>query len=191
MGEMKVEASSVAASEARRDGVGLREVIGRLAIAIDEWLGPGDVASLRRLNSSQPGGGAFWRFAANLLDDQMPRVGPGRDAAERAWGAILAGMATTAGLNRGGARAGAALAEAGVSEGRFDRLLRSTGARLADEVRTAARFLASKGARVDWTDVARLVLAADDEIEAARRTLARAYYRALRGKKSGQGKTNS
>jgi len=93
---------------------------------------------------------------------------------------VLCCMATTAGMNRPGASAGDTLARAGLSEHRFDRLLRATGARLHDELRTVARFLASKGEAIDWTDLARLVLTDGSEAtETARRTLARAYYRTL------------
>jgi CRISPR system Cascade subunit CasB len=158
----------------------LRQVVGRLASAIDRELSAGTVASLRRLAPGEAGGAAFWQVVATCLDDQLPPGGEARDAAERRWAAVLCGMAITAGLNRLGRSAGQALAQAGLSEHRFDRLLRSSGDRLHDELRTVARFLSSKGEEVDWTDLARIVLTdGSSSSEAARRTLARAYYRTL------------
>ncbi len=158
----------------------LRQVIGGLMAALDRDLSPGGVAALRRLSPGDPGGTAFWRVVAGYLEGQLPPGGEARDLAEQRWASILCGMATTAGLNRFGRSAGEALADAGVSEQRFDRLLRATGARLHDELRTVARFVASKGEELDWTDLARLVLTDGTEAaELARRALARTYYRTL------------
>lgn len=158
----------------------LRQVIARLATAFDRDLSPGAMAALRRLSSGDAGGSAFWRVVAGYLEDQLPPGGEPRDVAERRWAALLCGMATTAGLNRAGRSAGEALAAAGLSEQRFDRLLRATGVRLHDELRTAARFVASRGEELDWTDLARLVLTeGTDAAESARRALARRYYRTL------------
>ncbi len=158
----------------------LRQVIGGLVTALDRDLSPGAVAALRRLSPGDAGGTAFWRVVAGYLDGQLPPGGEPRDLAEQRWAAVLCGMATTAGLNRFGRSAGEALAAAGVSEQRFDRLLRATGARLHDELRTVARFVASKGEELEWTELARLVLTeGTDAAEPARRALARTYYRTL------------
>jgi CRISPR system Cascade subunit CasB len=157
----------------------LRQVISRLAAALDRELSPGTVAALRRLEPSAFGNPAFWNVVTRYLDDQLPAGGEPRDEAERRWAAVLCGMASTAGLNRSGHSAGEALAEAGYSELRFDRLLRATGDRLHDGLRAAGHFLASKGVDADWTDLARLALSEGTEhAESARRALARTYYRA-------------
>jgi CRISPR system Cascade subunit CasB len=157
----------------------LRQVISRLAVAMDRELSPGTVAALRKLDPSSFGNPAFWHVVTQYLGDQLPAGGEGRDAAERRWAAVLCGMATTAGLNRPGRSAGEALADAGYSELRFDRLLRATGDRLHVGLRAAGHFLASKGEHADWTDLARLALTEGSErTESARRTLARTYYRA-------------
>jgi len=158
----------------------LHQVVGRLARTIDHELPGGTVAALRKLAPGEVGGGAFWRVLGDCLEDGLPQGdGEARSAAERRWAAVLCGMAITAGLNAG-PQAGSALASAGLSEHRFDRLLRASGARLHDEVRTAARLLASKGTPLDWTDLARLVLTDESEgSEPARRSLARSYYRTI------------
>lgn len=183
-----VTASTSAGSSAEAE---VREVVGRLAHAVDERLDPGDVAALRRLGTGDPGGPAFWKLVATHLEPRLPRAGEARDAGERAWAVILCGMALTAGLNRRGMRSGSALAAAGVAEGRFTRLLRAEGPRLADEIRAAARQLASSGTRVNWTELARLVLASGGPgVEPARRALARDYYRALHSAAKPAPKTN-
>jgi CRISPR system Cascade subunit CasB len=157
----------------------LRHVVSRLAVALDRELSPGTVAALRKLEPSGFGNPAFWNVVTQYLDDQLPAGGEARDGSERRWAAVLCGMATTAGLNRPGHSAGEALAEAGFSELRFDRLLRATGDRLHDGLRAAGHFLASKGEHVDWTDLARLALSeGSEQAEPARRALARTYYRA-------------
>jgi len=158
----------------------LRQVVGRLAAAIDRELSPGAVAALRRVAPGELGGAAFWQVLASYLEDDLPAGGDARTNAERRWAAVLCGMATTAGLNAIGHDSGRALAQAGLSDHRFDRLLRASGARLHDEARTAARLLASRGEPIDWTDLARVILTDDsDSAEEARRTLARSYYRVL------------
>jgi len=158
----------------------LRQVVTRIAGAMERELPAGDLAALRRLAPGEPGGAAFWKVLTYFVGEQLPTSGEARDQAERRWAAVLCGMATTAGMNRPGRAAGESLAAAGLSEHRFDRLLRASGDRLHDEVRTAARMLASKAESLDWTDLARVILTdGSDGAESARRQLARSFYRVL------------
>lgn len=154
--------------------------INRLDRAIRD-MPPGDVAALRRIAPEDPAAPAFWKVAAAHLDGALPRAdGLERDERERRWAAILSGMATTQGLHAPRRRAGEALAEAGYSELRFERLLRASGEPLFQEIRSAAKFLASKAVEFDWTDLAALVLSADGPgAEHVRRGLARSFYRSL------------
>jgi CRISPR system Cascade subunit CasB len=158
----------------------LAAVIGRIAAAVQRELSAGDVAALRRLTPEDPGVPAFWKVAAAHLEGALPAGGEARDEAERRWATVLSGMALTSGLHARGRRAGAALADAGYSELRFERLLRAKGDALLHEVRTAARFVASKAAALDWTELATLVLGAGgDSDDGIRRSLARSYYAQL------------
>jgi len=159
-------------------GESLASLIGKVATAIDRSLSPGDVAALRRLDPRDPADPAFWKVCAGWLGAALPpEGGPSRDEAERRWATILAAMAITAGQHDPRRHAGAALAEAGLSDLRFVRLLRARGDGLSDVLRTAAQFLASKAASFDWRDLALLVLSdgrADEED--VRRHLARSFY---------------
>jgi CRISPR system Cascade subunit CasB len=155
----------------------LASVLSKLTVAIGRGLSPGDVAALRRLDPRDPAHPAFWKVCAGWLEDSLPPEGPARAESERRWAAILAGMAMTSGLHDPRRHAGVALAEAGYSELRFVRLLRSRGDGLADELRAAARFLGSKAVPFDWRDLALLVLSEGREDEEdTRRHLARNYY---------------
>lgn len=159
----------------------LAEVVDIIAVRIESVLGPGDVATLRRV---VPGGEVpsfFWHLVFDVLEPRHllfegdERV---RDTAERRWLALVAGMATARGLHRRGVRLGRALVDAGVSEMRFLRLLRRQGDALLDEVATLARLLTAKRQVVDWLDVVKLVLSdGRDDAETVRRNIARDYYR--------------
>lgn len=163
--------------EARSPSLG--GVIGRLAHAMSREgpLGAGEVAELRRLEPHDPGSPAFWKVVAAYLEDSLPSGGERLDDAERRWAAILSGLATLGPLHRQGVRLGLALAEAGLSELRFVRLLRAHDEGLLHQARVTAKFLSAKGQPADWTGMARLVLSdgRDDE-ERVRRQLAREYY---------------
>jgi CRISPR system Cascade subunit CasB len=137
----------------------------------------GDVAALRRMKPGEIECPAFWKLAAVHLQDVLPAQGEARNKAERRWGAILAGLAEVVELHAPGRRLGHALAAADVAELRVLRLLRAHDDALLDMVRTIAHQLDSKAERVDWADVARLVLSdgrADEET--VRRSIARDFY---------------
>jgi CRISPR system Cascade subunit CasB len=164
--------------------VSLRSLMGMLAHATEKILSPGDLADLRRLGEGDIGSPAFWKVAALWLEPKgflRDQGGEARDAAERRWAFILAGLATLGHLHQPGYRLGRALAEAGFSELRLVRLLRSYDETLLDLVRITARQLAAKGQQVDWADAAELVLSdgADHE-ESVRRRVARDFYKHLK-----------
>lgn len=158
----------------------LGAIVGRIAGAIERGeLSPGDVASLRRLEPHDPSASAFWRVCALFLEPAaaLPANDPLRADAEKRWAGILNALAILQGCHRPGTPLGSALAEAGYSELRFSRLLRARDDVLLDEIRSGARFLASKAQPADLTDLARLVLSdgrADEET--VRRRIARSYY---------------
>jgi CRISPR type I-E-associated protein CasB/Cse2 len=140
-------------------------------------MGTGPRAELRRLRAD---GDDRWR-AATFYQLYAERIAPdyaGGAEHERAWAMILSGMARLD--HRPGHRAGAVLAEHGFAPLRFVRLLDADADHLDAELRAVISFLAAKGAKVDWTGLADLVLShASDRRDAVRRRLAADFYRAL------------
>jgi CRISPR system Cascade subunit CasB len=160
-------------SEARPS---LASVIHRLAAAIDRELPPGELAALRRRDLSAA---AFWRLTAHHLvpAGYLARHPPRSEWQEKAWAAVLGGMAHMRNLHQSGRRPGYALRDADFSELRFTRLLRARDEALLDALRNTAHYLASKGASVDWTDLAALALFQEgDAAERVRRDLARDFH---------------
>jgi CRISPR system Cascade subunit CasB len=161
--------------------VDLRDLVNRIARDIDQALGTGDVAELRRIRAHDIGQPAFWRIVATHLDPAgaLPTGEEARDEAERRWAVILATMAMLRGLHRPGRRLGHALVDAGVTEMRLLRLLRAHGEVLADAVRVTVHQLAQPALQVDVSEIARLVLSdgRSDE-ERVRRRVARDYFSA-------------
>lgn len=155
----------------------LASLIGRLAAELNE-ASTGELAELRRLVPDDPGGAAFWRIVVTRLEpDHLPGAGFQREQALRRWAVILRAMATLQGLHEPRHRLGAALAEAGVSEVRLNRLLRAGGETLFDQLRGVVHQLAATGIIVDLIGIARLVLSngrADEQ--AVRQTIANDYY---------------
>lgn len=147
------------------------------ALSARDRVSSGDLAELRRLDPERPPGAAFWKLALSyrLVDLDQPL-----DDHERRLTIVLRAMATLAGFHDPTVPLGAALAGAGFSELRFNRLLRADAARLPSAVRRMADFLASKGARADHRQIAWLVLTQDaDRAEQLRRRVARDYYSTL------------
>ena len=166
---------------------GLWPTIGRLAAAMKPKKGAldaGMVASLRRLDPASGVSPAFYQVAAYWLETELPHVDdPQRADAERKWAAILRTMALLAGLHVGQRHLGHALADAGYSDLRFERLLRAQDEILWDEIRRAAHYLVSKGQGCDQGHIARLILSdGRSDAECVRRDLARRYYGELRRK---------
>jgi CRISPR type I-E-associated protein CasB/Cse2 len=160
-----------------RERTDWREAVGKIAGEMARGDHPAaSLATLRRLDPEQPDGAAFWlliaKHAPAAFDD---------DRAARALAMVVQGMAIAhpfhlpIGVRR---RPGMAMAEAGVSEARLLRLLRTGGAQLPDELRRLARLMASKGedGRFDWSDMFDLVFC--PESEHTRSQIAKDYYRA-------------
>jgi CRISPR system Cascade subunit CasB len=157
----------------------LASLVGTLARAVERDLSPGDLAALRRLDPVDATTPAFWRACATYLQPAgaVPQSDPARSEVERRWAAILSSLAQMKGMHRGDASLGSALARAGYSDARFERLLRARDEALLRQARDAARFLSAKGQPANLADLARLVLSdgRTDE-ETTRRRTARDYY---------------
>lgn len=162
----------------------LKSVVGRVAHALGGELSAGDVAALRRLDPASALSPAFFRVLADMIEPsgRLPQGdGSARDGAERRWAAVTRVLALLAGLHAPRARLGDALAVAGYSELRFERLMRAHEERLWDEARRAAHYLATRAEPADHTGFAELILSDGREHgEAIRRRLARQFYAALR-----------
>lgn len=158
-----------------------RSAARRIAAAIaGGQVARGDVSALRRARPGDLGGPAVWKLAVRFLepDGLLHEEGPHRDAMERRWTALLAGMASAKSSGKG-RQLGSALADAKVSEARVLRLLRARGVALLRVVRTVVHQLDSSGTTIDWGELAELVLSEGkpEWQEAVRRRVARAYYR--------------
>jgi CRISPR system Cascade subunit CasB len=136
----------------------------------------GDRAALKRHAPGKPPPLAFYRLWLRHLGEELPAEQQTGAWALLAWGLALA----TAGSHQPRRALGTALAEAGFSESRLERLL-AAGADTRPELFAAlARFMASKGERFDWTEAARLLLTEDDDKrEAVHRRIASSFYRQL------------
>ena len=148
-----------------------------LAAAIAR-LDPGPAAQLRRGPLAETGAPAFW-----LLLSRFDLTALSRDL--DGWAAMLQGMAIL--TPKGGERtkpsahdpampAGCALAGAKFSELRLARLLSAPGATRRDLALRACRMLARESARIDWRQMARLILFGD---QATLRRVAADYYATL------------
>jgi CRISPR type I-E-associated protein CasB/Cse2 len=140
----------------------------------------GELAELRRLTPNDYGGSTFWRILITRLDPELPRGEPERSRALGQWAIILRALAELGALHHPRQSLGTAMAEAGISELRLNRLLRAGGEALFDEVRRITHQLVSAGVAVDTTDVARLVLSEGrSDALRVRQHIANDYYRQL------------
>jgi CRISPR system Cascade subunit CasB len=135
----------------------LAAAIGRAAGTIcSDGFPTGDRAKLRRMAPGQPLPLVFTRFALAHLPEGWERQPDD-------WAALLAGIAIMAPhAHRPRHGLGRALAEAGYSEARLERLLDADGETRRTLLLRAVRFLAAKGAPFDWHDAAQLLLTRDD-----------------------------
>jgi CRISPR system Cascade subunit CasB len=131
-----------------------------------------DRAALRRMTPSRRPPLAFFRLAYRALPADW-------EARRREWMTLVAGIALMGPRPHLSNRpAGLALAEAGLSESRLERLLAAEGEILSATLLRTAYFLGARGAPVNWADFARLLLVADkDEKESIRLAIARDFYR--------------
>ncbi len=156
------------------DRPSLSSLVGTLATRIERGLDPGDVAALRRLDPERPHATAFWWLLVGTI---YPEESPPQRQLQR-WARLLALMAQAAGLHRPDRSFGQALAEAGFSELRFERLLRANEENLWPYLRRAVGYLAAGGHAFDQVELARLVLTWDSERrERLLLSLAENYYR--------------
>jgi len=146
-----------------------------VARALEEGsIAPGDAADLRRLKPESLASPAFWRVVALHVAPHFERLSEDDEAR---WAVILNALAVLPGLDDPRRPLGAALRDAGFSELRFTRLLRAEHDRLADNVRSTARFLASKGEAANLAQLAELVLSAGrGHSEPVRRRIARDFF---------------
>jgi CRISPR system Cascade subunit CasB len=157
----------------------LASSIGHIVAILDaEHFPTGDLATLRRLSPSSPPSLTFYRFAFKHLPDNW-------EANRDAWQTLVAGIALLCPKpHRPDRSVGQALAEAGYSEKRLERLLAAEGETLHTLLLRAVRFLAAKNEACNWVDFARLLLSVDSaKQEQARLTIARNFYRYLPDKK--------
>ncbi|RKJ79766.1 MULTISPECIES: type I-E CRISPR-associated protein Cse2/CasB [unclassified Pyramidobacter] len=146
----------------------------------------GERAELRRMNPTKDGvrPPVFWRLLCEygILGDAENSLNEG---AEKAWAAVLQGMAMTA-QNCRGARddfgtalgsmedAGDALAR------RFDLLMRTEGDRFFDLLRHLLKLACSKDCAFSWTALASLcVVSEENERANVRSALTKSFYLAL------------
>ena len=160
----------------------LGSAVGKINAIIYDGLSTGDLAELRRISPDEPFTPALWRVLLDLeLDDAPDWISQSKW--ERRWATLLMGMARCAGLHSYDIPFGQALAEAGWSELRFVRLMRSDGQQLETELRRLAQYLASKNQRADWTDAGRLLFyQSGDTADDIRLQISRHYYKTLYAK---------
>lgn len=150
----------------------LGSIIGHLAgVIASENFPTGERAALKRLTPRLPPSLTFYRFAFRHFPE-------GWEAQQAEWLAVISGLALMCPApHRPDRPAGRALAEAGYSEARLERLLAAEGEYLHTLILRAARFLAAKAESVNWVDLARLLLTKDKgKLEKVRFKFARDYY---------------
>lgn len=151
--------------------------ISRLAGVIGSQRYPaGDRAALRRWAPGQPLPLAFYRLWLRHLGTESPPESQAEVWMTLAWG--LATMGPSAHEPR--RSFGLALAKAGFSEGRLERLLSAPDDVRKELFMDAVRILGARHERFNWLDGALFLLAADsDKRESVHRRIAHAYYRHL------------
>lgn len=135
----------------------------------------GERAALKRLAPNQPVGLAFHRFCIRYLEAEAEL--PKWQIAD--WAVLLAGLAQAGpGAHRAQQGFGTALAEAGYSEARLERLLAVSDADTRRALLARAlKFLAAHGAAFDWLDLARWLFAGEEWRDDRARRIARDFYR--------------
>lgn len=154
------------------DQPSLPSTIGHIARVIgSDGFPTGDRARLRRMAPGQPAPLAFTRFAVAHLPEGWERQVDD-------WATIVAGIAIMApNAHRPGHGLGRALAEAGYSEARLERLLDAQGDTRRTLLLRAARYLSAKQTPCDWADGVRLLLTRDvAKADRLRLGIARDYF---------------
>jgi CRISPR system Cascade subunit CasB len=178
--------SKIAPADESRPSAALR--IGQIVARIASQIGRAEFstaerATLRRLDPDNPRAGIG--TACRLLHAAGFDVVAANSDQLKRWTLALHGMALMSGPGLDphdpSKRAGSAIAEAGLSEQRFTRLLCASGPAFREQIPRLARFLAAKGQRLNWEPIARLVLCEGRDEQAAeeiRLRLAAQYYAA-------------
>lgn len=147
-------------------------------LAASGALSPGDLAALRRGAHGAPA--TYWRVFTTIVE---PVLSPDRavdDDEALAWASLLQIIALHVGFHNRHVPLGTALAQAGLSDLRFERLLRARGQALHDQAVQATRFLTSKAVPADLSTFALLVRFQDGAYaEKLRRFEARNFFRTL------------
>ena len=136
----------------------------------------GERAALKRMALDGPAPLAFHRFVLRHIDEKWQT-----ESWQPDWRTIICALAIQRdGGFDPGTPLGKALAQAGFSENRLERLLASRGDTLRTLALRAARQLAAKGISTDWRQLADLLFCRDVEIrERLNRRIAGDYYRAV------------
>lgn len=134
----------------------------------------GDRAMLRRWAPGQPTPLAFYRLWLRHLENDLPPEPQTASWMALAWGLAQMG----AGAHVPKRPLGRALAEAGFSEQRLERLLAAPEEVRVDLFMDAIRILGSRHESFDWMEAAWFLLTTDpDKREGVQRQLAHAFYR--------------
>lgn len=146
------------------------------AVLKAEHFPTGERAALKRMALDGPAPLAFHRFMLRHVESAWQGESWLSD-----WRALICALAIQRDGGFDPSKAfGQALAEAGFSEHRLERLLSSSGETLRSLSLRAARQLASKAISADWRHLADLLFSRNPEIrEQVKRRIARSYYRKI------------
>lgn len=127
-----------------------------VSMIASEFFPGGHRAALRRLDTHNPGGPAFWELLLRYVPEDLRKT----RIEESSWALLMKGAAFMApSTHRQGARLGRVLAQIDYKEARLSRLLMHDAERFPDDFLRLCRTLAQKGAAVDWVrDMGPLVL---------------------------------
>ena len=145
----------------------------------DAHMSTGARASLRRgTRHDVARQAAFFAVLTDIPEDRLSAQSLAR------WAVVVQCMAITGVPESTSMRDGSALAQAGLAESRFARLLASHGDGLFDQLLLVARYVHSKDVSVGWKELGELALTdehLEERAEEIRLSLARSYYRTLAG----------
>ncbi|WP_018234385.1 type I-E CRISPR-associated protein Cse2/CasB [Thioalkalivibrio thiocyanodenitrificans] len=154
---------------------GLPALVGRIAALFSSAHYPSsDRAALKRWAPGQPTPLAYYRlWMCHLRQD------PPSDSQTMAWSCVAWALASAGGASHQPSRPlGQALAEARFSEARLEQMLSAPEEVRARLCQAAVRFLAAKGERWNFSELAHYLLTRDAEKrEAVNRRIASSYYR--------------
>ncbi len=136
----------------------------------DKHFPSGDRASLRRMDPDAPLPLAYWRLAADRVPEERRR-----GDMDRRWALVCQIAALLRDAHQKDRKVGAVFREMRYSEMHLGRLLASEGATWCHLLLRAARWLSSRGTRVDMVELGRLALS-DGRDERLKAAVARAYF---------------